>query len=142
MNQNLVAKASISIVAPIEAVWDALVDPVAIQQYMFGAKVISDWQEGSPIVWQGVWEGKPYEDKGVILEMKPGESLQYSHFSPLSGLPDVPENYHTVTIYLTSQGEQTHVSLTQDHNATEEERAHSEKNWDMMLIALKNYLEG
>ncbi len=141
MDKNLIAQASISINAPTEKVWNALVNPQAIQQYMFGTHVVSDWREKSPIVWKGEWQGKPYEDKGVILQLKPGRIIQYSHFSPLSGLPDKPENYHIVTIELSADGNQTHVSLTQDNNATEEERADSEKNWGMMLAGLKQFVE-
>lgn len=141
MAKNLIARASISINAPSGKVWNALVNPEAIKQYMFGTNVVSDWHKGSPIVWKGEWQGKAYEDKGVILQLKPGRTIQYSHFSPLSGLPDRPENYHTVTIELSVDGNQTRVSLAQDNNATEEERAHSEKNWEMMLAALKKFLE-
>jgi uncharacterized protein YndB with AHSA1/START domain len=141
MDKNLIARASISINAPREDVWKALVNPEAIKQYMFGTTVVSDWHEGSPIVWKGEWQGSSYEDKGVILQLKPGRTIQYSHFSPLSGVPDRPENYHTVTIELSADGNQTHVALTQDKNATDEERADSEKNWGMMLAALKEFLE-
>ena len=141
MDKNLIARTSISINASSEKVWDALVNPEAIKQYMFGTNVVSDWHEGSPIVWKGEWQGKSYEDKGVILQFKPGRTIRYSHFSPLSGLPDKPENYHTVTIELLANGNQTPVSLAQDNNATEEDRAHSEKNWGMMLAALKKFLE-
>ncbi len=108
---------------------------------MFGTNVVSDWQEGSPIVWKGEWQGKSYEDKGVILQLKPGRILQYSHFSPLSGLQDIPSNYHTVTIELLADGGQTQVSLDQDNNSTEDERVHSEKNWEMMLSSLKTFIE-
>lgn len=142
MDNNLIAKASQNINAPSEKVWDALVNPVAIRQYMFGTHVVSDWQVGSPIIWKGEWQGKSYEDKGVILQLKPGQTLQYSHFSPLSGLPDKPENYHTVTIKLTASAHQTLVSLTQDKNSSDEERVHSEENWGMMLATLKKFLEG
>jgi uncharacterized protein YndB with AHSA1/START domain len=141
MDKNLIARASISIDAPSEKVWNALVNPEAIKQYMFGTNVVSDWHEESPIVWKGEWQGKSYEDKGVVLQFKPGRTIQYSHFSPLSGLPDKPENYHTVTIELSADGNQTLVSLAQDNNATEEARAHSVKNWGMMLAALKKFLE-
>jgi uncharacterized protein YndB with AHSA1/START domain len=141
MNKNLIAKVSMTTSAPIVEVWNALVDPEAIQQYMFGTHVVSDWKEGGPIVWKGDWQGKPYEDKGVILQLKPERKLQYSHFSPLSGLPDKPENYHTVTIELSQDGAQTRVSLAQDNNASEEERGHSESNWGMMLTSLKKFLE-
>jgi len=77
----------------------------------------------------------------VIRRVKPERILQYSHFSPLSGLPDQPESYHTVTIELLRKGTQTLVTLAQDNNATEEEREHSERNWGMMLSALKKFLE-
>lgn len=141
MDKNLIAKASININAPNERVWNALVNPEAVKQYMFGTNVVSSWREGSAITWKGEWQGKPYEDKGMILQLKPGRTLQYSHFSPLSGQPDKPENYHTVTIELSGEGNQTHVSLSQDKNSTEEERDHSQKNWEMMLTAMKAFLE-
>jgi uncharacterized protein YndB with AHSA1/START domain len=141
MDKNLIARASIAINAPSTNVWNALVNPEAIKQYMFGTNAVSDWKEGSPIVWKGEWQGKSYKDKGVILQFKPGRTIQYSHFSPLSGLPDRPESYHTVTIELSGEGNQTRVSLAQDNNPTEQARAHSEKNWGMMLTALKKFLE-
>jgi len=142
MNNDLIAKASITIQAPNAEVWKALVDPAAIKQYMFDTNVVSDWKEGSPIIWKGEWQGKAYEDKGIILQLKPGRTLQYTHFSPLAGQPDKPENYHTVTIELAGDEKQTHVTLTQDKNATEQEREESEKNWEMMLTGLKKFLEG
>src|SRR6266508_5657411 len=141
MDKNLIARASVTINAPSARVWDALANPEAIKQYMFGANVVTDWHEGSPISGKGEWQGKSYEDKGVILQFKPTRILQYSHFSPLSGLPDKPENYHTVTIELLGERNQTRVSLTQDNNTTEGAREHSEKNWGMMLAALKKFSE-
>jgi uncharacterized protein YndB with AHSA1/START domain len=53
MDKNLIARVSINIDAPSEKVWDALITPETIKQYMFGADVVSDWREGSPIVWKG-----------------------------------------------------------------------------------------
>lgn len=139
--KGLIASASTTINAPSTRVWDALVTPAAIKQYMFDTTVVSTWKEGSPIVWKGVWQGKAYEDKGVILQLKPGRTLQYSHFSPLSGLPDQPDNYHTVTIEVSAEGGGTRVSLSQDNNRTEQEREHSERNWSMMLAGLKKFAE-
>jgi len=141
MKNTLIAKAHITISAPIAKVWDALVNPEMIKQYMFGTNAVSDWKEGSPIVWKGEWEGKPYEDKGVILQMKPERVLQYSHFSPLAGQADVPANYHTVTIELSPEEKGTILLLSQDNNSTEEDREHSEKMWGMMLTGLKKVLE-
>ena len=142
MDTNFIATASIDILAAPSAVWEALVDPTAIRQYMFGTQVVTNWQEGSPIVWKGEWQGKAYEDKGEILIFDPPNRVSYSHFSPLSGQPDVPENYHRVTIELSVKGQQTRMTLTQDNNQTEEERQHSQDNWKTMLENLKHYLEG
>ncbi len=141
MNRNLIAKAEADLNAPKSRVWDALVDPKAIKQYMFGTNVSSDFKKGSPITWKGEWQGKPYEDKGTIVDIEPGERLRYTHFSPLAGLPDKPENYHRVTIELASDGDRTHVVLAQDNNADEKAKEHSERNWTMMLDGLKKYVE-
>jgi uncharacterized protein YndB with AHSA1/START domain len=140
-DRDLVASASATVEAPVAKVWEALVNPEMIKQYMFGTNVVSDWKEGDSIVWQGEWQGKAYEDKGTILRIEPQRLLQYSHFSPLTGQPDMPENYHTVTIELSGRGGQTKVSLSQDNNATEEDRQHSEQNWQIMLEGLKQLLE-
>jgi len=53
----------------------------------------------------------------------------------------MPENYHTVTVELSENGNQTVVSLSQDNNETEQAREHSEKNWRIMLNGLKKFLE-
>ena len=141
MPGTFVAEVQTEIKAPVAKVWEALVEPAKIKQYMFGTDAVSDWQEGAPIVWKGEWQGKPYEDKGVILQLQPERVLQYSHFSPLSGQPDLPENYHTVTIMLSPQGSATNVTLSQDNNASEEEREHSQQNWGTMLNSLKKFVE-
>ncbi len=56
MNKRFIAKASISINAPVSKVWDALTNPEVIKQYMFGINVVSYRKERSPIVWKGEWE--------------------------------------------------------------------------------------
>jgi uncharacterized protein YndB with AHSA1/START domain len=141
MQNTFIAKAQVEINAPIAKVWEALVDPAMIKQYMFGTNAVSEWHEGAPIVWKGEWEGKPYTDKGTILQLKPEHVLQYSHFSPLSGQRDMPENYHTVTIELSPTRAGTIVALSQDNNATEEDREHTKQNWGTMLNNLKRFLE-
>ena len=136
-----IATAETSIAVPVEKVWKALTDPDMIRKYMFGTTVTSEWKEGSKITWTGEWEGREYEDKGKILRMETNKQLQYSHFSPLIGLEDVPENYHIVTIDLEEENRQTHIRLTQDNNADEKTKEHSEKNWNRMLSSLKHLLE-
>ena len=138
---TLIAKADTMINASVDTVWEALTNPDKIKLYMFGSTVTSNWTKGSAITWEGEWQGKRYQDKGKILEITPNKKLQYSHFSPLSGTEDKPENYHTVTIELQPKGNQTSVHLTQDKNESEEDRQHSQKNWEMMLTSLKKLVE-
>jgi hypothetical protein len=68
--------------------------------------------------------------------------LEFSHFSPLAGAADLPENYHIVTVHLSSDGaQQTRVSLHQDNNLTDEARERAERNWSLMLGGLKHFVE-
>ncbi len=141
MDQELIATASTTIHAPAARVWEALTKPEIIKQYFFGSNIVTDWKVGSPIYYRGEWQGKPYEDKGVVKAFEPQRRLVATHWSPLSGMPDTPENYHTVSYILDGHGDTTDVTITQDHNASEEEKQHSEQNWKMVLEGLKKLLE-
>ena len=138
---DLVATAETEIDAPPSRVWRALTDPDLIEQYMFGARVVTDWQPGSSIVWKGEYEGKAYEDKGQVLEVVPERRLRMTHFSPLGGEDDVPENYHTLTYVLDGHDGHTHVSLSQDNNSSSDAAEHSQANWEKMLAGLKATVE-
>src|SRR5512138_632826 len=141
MKPNYVAEAHTTINAPASRVWEALTNPALIKQYFFGTNVVTDWKVGSPIYYRGEWQGKSYEDKGQILEFEPRKRLVSTHWSPLSGVPDTAENYHTVTYLLSEHNGMTDVTLQQDNNASDEEKQHSEQNWSMMLQGLKKLLE-
>jgi uncharacterized protein YndB with AHSA1/START domain len=141
MNNTFVAKATLIIHAPMSRVWDALTKPDLIKQYLFGTKVTTDWRVGSPVTYEGVWEGKAYKDKGKVLQVEPGKLLVSTYWSSLSGLPDVPENYQTVRYELSTEGSGTRLTIIQDNNATQEEAHHSEQNWNMVLEGIKQLLE-
>jgi uncharacterized protein YndB with AHSA1/START domain len=136
------AKADTEISASADQVWAALTDPDQIKEYMFGSQVETDWEPGSQIRWKGEFEGKSYEDKGEVLEAEPGRRLKVTHFSPLTGQDDVPENYHTVTYELAEHDGHTHVSLSQDNAGSEQEAEHSSATWQQMLDGLKKQVEG
>ena len=97
---------------------------------------------GSRIVWKGEYEGKAYEDKGEIVEVVANKRLKVTHFSPLSGQPDLPENYHNLTYELDDRDGKTHLSLSQDRNGSAEEAEHSQKMWHQMLDGVKEVVEG
>jgi uncharacterized protein YndB with AHSA1/START domain len=141
MSKRFVAEATVTIDAPTSRVWDALTKPDLIKQYLFGTDVTTDWQVGSPITYQGTWEGKAYKDKGKVLQVEPGSLLVSTFWSSLSGTPDVPENYQTVRYELSPSGGRTKLTVIQDNNATQEDADHSAQNWKMVLDGMKKLLE-
>jgi len=142
MTKTFIANAAITINAPTARVWDALTQPDLIKQYLFGTQVTTDWQVGSPIVYEGTWEGKAYQDKGVVLQVEPEKLLVSTFWSSMSGLPDIPENYQTVRYELAAEGGGTRLTIIQDNNASPEDANHSAQNWSMVLDGMKKLLEG
>src|SRR5262245_53215192 len=128
MKNTYIAKAAITINAPTSKVWDALTQPDLIKQYLFGTEVTSDWQVDSPITYKGLWEGKPFEDKGRVLRIEPEKLLVSTFWSALSGKPDRPENYQTVGYELSPEGNGTRLTITQDNNTSQEEANQAEQN--------------
>lgn len=141
MKKNLIANATVSVHAPATKVWKALTDPKLIKQYLFGTDVVTDWKEGHSITWKGEYEGKSYQDKGVIKKIEPNRILQHTYLSSMSGKEDSPENYATVSYQLVGEGDKTVLSLSQDHNENEKAREASTKNWTTVLSKLKEVVE-
>jgi len=145
MGETFVARVSLTINASREKVWDALVNPETIKQYMPVTNVVSEWREGSPIVWKSEFQGKAFEVKGRVLRHEPEQLLEYEHSRPIlrsSGAVRSPENYQRVTIELSAEGAQTHVSVIEQDNITKWELEHSEGSWRMVLHGMKALLEG
>jgi uncharacterized protein YndB with AHSA1/START domain len=136
MSEDHVARASFDIPASAGTVWDTLVDPEAT--WMLGARVTSTYAVGDPITFDGVWDGRPFQDHGEIVEVDRPRRLRYTHFSPLSGQPDVPENYHHLTFTLEEHAGSTVVSLEQDGNGSAEEASHATATWEQVLGALRD----
>ena len=142
MSRGFEAIKSVTIDAPRAKVWDALTNPLKVKQYMHGTTMSTDWKVGSPITWTGEWQSQSYEDKGTVLAVEPERLLKTTHWSPMGGSQDEPENYHTITYELAEQGGKTILALTQDNNATQEEADKmAENNWGPMLQGLKETAE-
>jgi uncharacterized protein YndB with AHSA1/START domain len=137
-----VASARVDVDAPPQAVWEALTDPDRISRWMMGSTVTTDWQVGGPITWQGEMDGAPYEDKGEVLDYDEPRRLSMTHYSPLTGAADEPENYHTVTYELAPDGDGTSVTLSQDGNDSAEQAERFSATWQSMLDALRDTVEG
>ena len=142
MNRKLIATTSTSIYSSPSSVWKALIDPEIVKQYMYGAEVYSDWQVGSTITYKGVWEGRPYEDKGTILEIIPERVLSHTYWSPLSGTDDFEDNYAHVTYHVSEYDDETTLTITQDNLETDEAVVAAEENWMKVAGNIKRILEG
>ena len=140
------ATAETDIAAPPARVWAALTDPEQISVYMDGSNVTTTWEVGNPITWDGEYEGRAYQDKGEVLTYDEPHVLSMTHYSPMMGQPDEPENYHTVVYTLTATGSDddqvTHLDLTQDGNESEEQSEQFSRHWQKMLDDLKALVEG
>ena len=141
MVKKLVSKSGIIINAPVSKVWQALTEPAQIKQYLFGTNTVSDWKKGSPISYEGEWEGKKYKDKGTIIEIVPEKLLHTTYWSSMGGKEDKPENYNNVIYELQPQNGKTLITISQDNIDTEEQLKHMEQNWAMVLDSMKKLLE-
>ena len=142
MSLGFEAIKSVTIHATTDKVWNALTNPEKVKQYLHGTEMSTDWKEGGPITWRGEWKGRSYEDKGTVLAVEPQKLLKYTHWSPMGGSEDKPENYHTVTYELAGDDGRTTLTLTQDNNASQEEADKmANENWGPVLDGLKATVE-
>jgi uncharacterized protein YndB with AHSA1/START domain len=141
METKLIGTSSIHIDASASKVWAALTQPALIKQYLYGTDAISDWKVGSPLIFKGEWQGKSYEDKGLILDSEPNKLFRYKYWSSMSGTEDKPENYANITYALSENNGKTTLTITQDNIPNESSKVHSQQNWQSVLNQLKDLLE-
>jgi hypothetical protein len=125
----------------VSEAWSLLVDPVQLGALFWGSTVESDFKVGRPIVWRGTWDGKPFEDRGFILERVDGSVLRCSHWSPTSGTPNEEAWRHVLTFRLSQEAGGVRVVFRHENIPTLKEKAHSEPMWRQLLDVLKETLE-
>jgi len=132
---------STTIDAPIERVWKAITTPAEMKRWFFGVDTEADWRAGGSLVHRGEYGGRPYLDKGEILVFAPPRLLVHTHWSPMSGLPDAPENYQIVAWDLTERDGGTELVITERNLPSKDAATTSEQGWASALGALKAFLE-
>ena len=141
MKNDLIAETSVTINASASEVWKTMTSPEQVEKYLMGTHVTTDWKEGSPISYEGEYQGKKYNDKGIIKKAEPGKILQSTYWSSMGGKEDKPENYNLVTYRLTDKNGKTVVTLSQDNIHSEKEKEHATGNWKAVLQKLKEVTE-
>ncbi len=149
MTKELTITNTIVFNAPAVKVWNALTNPEETKKYMFGCETVSDWKPGSTLLWKGSYQGKEMIFvKGHILQIKPNSLLVYTVIDPNSALPDIPENYLTVTYNLLEENGKTTLTVTQgdyskvgDGEKRYKESYNSGEGWNPILVLIKNLVE-
>lgn len=88
----------------------------------------TDWVAGSPIEIEAMIGDKRYRDKGQVLRIEPPSLLQYTYWSRVSGLPDQPQSYSTITLLLDAQGNETLLTVKQEVPPSPRRRG---KGWEI-----------
>lgn len=139
--KDIIISVSIEINTPISKVWEALVTPAIIKEYMFGTQTTSDWKVGSKITYSGNWEGKVYEDGGIITEFVENKVFESTYFSSMSGEDNIPDNYSLVRYELSENENVTILKVIQDNIKDDTRAEHSKSNWNYVLKLLKDIVE-
>ena len=141
MPSEISTRASVTIEAPADDVWEALTTPALIKRWFFGVDTETDWTVGGPIVHPGEYQGEPYEDRRRIERVEPGRLLVHTHWSGVSGLPDGPENHQEVTWALSGTDGTTELTVTERNLPSEDAKKVSDQGWAAALSSLKELLE-
>jgi uncharacterized protein YndB with AHSA1/START domain len=140
MKHQFKSASTFTINAPREKVWYALTNPEIVKQYFFGTNLVADWKVGGMVYFRGEWEGKPYEDKGIITAIKENELLCYDYKSSWDTSEDIRENYMPIEYKLSESNGITTLEITQG-SATQEQANHSDENWKMVMNGMKELVE-
>lgn len=135
------SSSSVTVHTTPERAWSALTDPAQVKQYFFGTNLVTDWKPGSPVLFKGEWEGKPYEDRGTVLGFEPPRRLSFNYWSNFSGTPDVAEQRQIIAYEVQPEGGGVRVTIKQSNCASQQAADDSAKNWSVVLGGLKKLLE-
>ena len=138
---SLVVSHSVTVNPSSESMWEALTDPEKIKVYLFGTEIIIDWNVGSPISFQGNYEGQTYQHNGNILEVEKNKTLKYNYWSSFSVLKDKPESYAVVKYKLEKNNGQIVFTWKQEGFANEAGKCHSGNGLKIMLDQIKEIAE-
>ena len=147
--EQLQVQNCIEINAPIEKVWNILVNPEETPKYMFGCKTVSDWKVGSTLLWSMIYEGKDFIPvKGIIKVIEAPNLLLYTVIDPQADYADIPENYLNVKYELATANGITILTVTQDgfETAADGEKRYKDvynngDGWNPILVQIKGLAE-
>lgn len=127
---------------PPRTIWEGLFDPRQAARVWFGSTLETDLRPGGLLKWTGVWEGKSFEDHGIVLACEDAKSLDCLYFSGWAGRDETPETRMRLTIRLEPAGSGTKVRVEQANFADATSRDHSIQGWNAILDAAAREIPG
>lgn len=143
MSEEPIVRQEIHINAPAARIWATLTIPHLIQQWMLDTPLefLTEWREAGDVLIRGDLYGLPFENRGKILRFEPFRNLEYTHWSTLSLVPDIPGNYSVLHFELLAHDNRTHLILTIRDFLTFEIFKHLQFYWNTALHSLKEVAE-
>ncbi len=143
MHENKTIQLEILINTPASNIWAALTEPGLMGKWMLDTpvEILTDWRVDGYRLEKGDLHGLAFENRGRIIRFDPSKTLEYTHWSTLSIIPDVPENYSVVRFDLQETENQTLLTLSIGNLPTFEIFKHMEFYWKTALHMLKAMAE-
>jgi uncharacterized protein YndB with AHSA1/START domain len=143
MHENETIHLEILINAPATRVWATLTEPELINKWMLDTpiEILTEWQQDGKMQIRGDLYGLPFENRGTIRRFEPTAILEYTHWSTLSLISDIPENYSTLRFEIQAIDKQSHIALTVENLITFEIFKHLQFYWNTALHLLKEVAE-
>ena len=142
MEFDKIISKTIIINAITSKVWGYLTKPELIKLWISDAEmeITSDWTTGSKIIFQTTVNGKQ-KYKGKILRFELEKVFEYTSYSEIFRLPDIPQNYSIIEFRLTALKNQTTLSITHSNLVAETAIEHSNFYWNVALHNIKKLVE-
>ena len=124
-----------------DRVYTALTSSDEIVNYFPLKKVTSEWVVGADLIMHGDVDGVPFTDHGKIEVLNPAEQFRYRYWSDNHGTENKPENWITIDYRLSAHPDGTELALQQRNLPSADMRGMMEPVWDVLLGALRDYVE-
>lgn len=139
---DLKVSKTITIDASPEVVWDVVTNRNKIKLFLYGTNTSTDWKVGSPILFEGEYQGMTYKDKGNVIENVLNEKIKYNYWSMMSKTEDLPENYSLITYSIDKISEkQVKFTWLQEGFTSKQGCDHTDKTLMSMLEQIKKIAE-